>query len=539
MKTNKIKTTLKGFALVLLLAGSAACTNSFNEYNKLEDEPSPEQIPGPIRNGLAIQSMSYVVVPVIKNRYQVSENMLGGAYGRYFAYAQAASQGWNQSFAYYNTLEKWHDAVFNDTMTDIYANWTQVREISGAQGLSYAWAQIIRIAAMHRLTDIFGPIPYSKMGEGSGIVTEYDSQEQAYTAMFEDLDKAIDEIAGMIAANPSDRSMAEYDYIYFGDFSKWLQFANSLKLRMAMRLVYSAPALAQQKAEEAVRHVYGVILTNDDNAAITVVQTGDQNPLWWLVESYNDCMSSAEIVTYMKSLNDPRLEKYFAKSAKESATSGTYNGLRVSSPSLTAWRNNYSLPIVDKAKDKVMWLSAAEVAFLRAEMALYGWDAGDSAQKLYEEGIRLSFGQWSADMGGYAAYIADGKSTPQSYTDPQGTYTYTPATPYSVTIAWNDGATQESKLEKIITQKWIALYPLGTEAWCEQRRTGYPRFYPTLSNKSQEPNLDRMGAARIPFPPSEQRRNPEHYAKAVQLLGGGDLYGTRLWWDVKTNKPTW
>lgn len=539
MKTINMHTIIRGFAAALFIVGTMACTGSFDNYNKLEDEPSPDQIPGPIRNGLAIQNMTYAVIPVIKNRYQVSENMLGGAYGRYFAYAQSSSQGWNQSFVYYNTQESWHNAVFSNTMTDIYSNWTQVREISGGEGLSYAWAQIVRIAAMHRLTDIFGPLPYSKMGESNGIVTEYDSQEQVYRAMFEDLDKAIDDIASIIAVDPADRSMKEYDYIYFGDFTKWLKFANSLKLRMAMRLAFVAPGFAQQKAEEAVNHAYGVITSNDDNAAITVTQTGDQNPLWWLVENYNDCMSAAEIVTYLKSYADPRLEKYFAPSAKASSTAGTYNGMRVSSESLISWRSDYSLPVVDKTGDKVLWMSAAEVAFLRAEMALYKWNAGDSAENLYNEGIRLSFAQWNADTNAYASYIADGTTAPQSYIDPRGINSYSASQPYTVTIAWDEGAEDESKLEKIITQKWLALYPLGTEAWCEQRRTGYPRFYPTLNNKSQEAGLDKTGAARLPFPPSEQLRNPEHYAKAVELLGGADLYGTRLWWDVKTNKPAW
>ena len=97
-------------------------------------------------------------------------------------------------------------------------------------------------------------------------------------------------------------------------------------------------------------------------------------------------------------------------------------------------------------------------------------------------------------------------------------------------------------LKNCITQKWIALYPLGTEAWAEQRRTGYPRFYPTptSTNASNEPNLPTEGASRIPFAPNEQTRNADNYDAAVALLGaGGDKFGTRLWWDVKTDKPAW
>ncbi len=118
---------------------------------------------------------------------------------------------------------------------------------------------------------------------------------------------------------------------------------------------------------------------------------------------------------------------------------------------------------------------------------------------------------------------------------------YSPPTPYTLTIAWDEAAGgEEVKLEKIITQKWIAIYPpLGTEAWCEQRRTGYPRFFSSINNGSSESGLERVGASRGMFAITEKENNKENYEKAVQLLGGQDLLGTKLWWDVKPNKPTW
>lgn len=161
------------------------------------------------------------------------------------------------------------------------------------------------------------------------------------------------------------------------------------------------------------------------------------------------------------------------------------------------------------------------------------------AKTLYEEGIRLSFEQYQAEN--YTSYIT-GTAAPTAYSDPRRANNYTPGTAYSVTVAWDGALSAEKQREKIITQKWIALYPLGTEAWAEQRRTGYPRFYPTptSTNASNEPNLPTEGASRIPFAPNEQTRNADNYDAAVALLGaGGDKFGTRLWWDVKTDKPAW
>ena len=80
------------------------------------------------------------------------------------------------------------------------------------------------------------------------------------------------------------------------------------------------------------------------------------------------------------------------------------------------------------------------------------------------------------------------------------------------------------------------MYPLGQEAWSEQRRTGYPRFFPVLVNASDEPELTTRLASRIPFPPAEKDNNAQNYDGAVQLLGGPDKYGTKLWWDKNPNK---
>ena len=291
---------------------------------------------------------------------------------------------------------------------------------------------------------------------------------------------------------------------------------------------------AERYAEEAVAHPYGVIESNADNASLDVSQTNDQNPLRWLVEDYSDVHAAAEIVTYMKSFDDPRLSKYFNPAVRDSE----YHGSRVGAYSSSQWKDYYSLPKTN-ALDRLMWMNAAEVAFLKAEMAVNGWDVTGDAKTLYEEGIRLSFEQYQAEN--YTSYIT-GTAAPTAYSDPRRANNYTPGTAYSVTVAWDGALSAEKQREKIITQKWIALYPLGTEAWAEQRRTGYPRFYPTptSTNASNEPNLPTEGASRIPFAPNEQTRNADNYDAAVALLGaGGDKFGTRLWWDVKTDKPAW
>lgn len=522
-----------------LLFGAVAlaalfCTGNFETYNRNPDQPST--IDRDVWN--YIKSMQYNVIPTVKNQYQIVENVSGGAYGRYFAYAKSTDAGWNTGmFAFYRIANDWANPPYEVPMTNIYSNWRAIKAELEEPEDDYrmALAQIIRVAAMQRVTDIQGPIPYRTMENNDDLTAPYQSQEAVYGFMLEDLDHAVNVLETYITLAGTDvvAEAASADYVYNGNLAKWIRFANSLKLRLAMRISNVSPD-AERYAEEAVAHPYGVIESNADNASLDVSQTNDQNPLRWLVEDYSDVHAAAEIVTYMKSFDDPRLSKYFNPAVRDSE----YHGSRVGAYSSSQWKDYYSLPKTN-ALDRLMWMNAAEVAFLKAEMAVNGWDVTGDAKTLYEEGIRLSFEQYQAEN--YTSYIA-GTAAPTAYSDPRRANNYTPGTAYSVTVAWDGALSAEKQREKIITQKWIALYPLGTEAWAEQRRTGYPRFYPTptSTNASNEPNLPTEGASRIPFAPNEQTRNADNYDAAVALLGaGGDKFGTRLWWDVKTDKPAW
>ena len=173
-----------------------------------------------------------------------------------------------------------------------------------------------------------------------------------------------------------------------------------------------------------------------------------------------------------------------------------------------------------------MWMNAAEVAFLKAEGALRNWNMGGTAKEFYEQGVKLSFAQWGAN--GADAYLADNTSMPASYKDPAGLNTYSGATS-QITIKWEDGDFEKS-LERIITQKWLANFPLGQEAWAEYRRTGYPMLMPVVVNNSAGVVNSARGARRLAYPQEERLNNAENYVNAVGLLGGADNMATDLWW---------
>jgi hypothetical protein len=181
--------------------------------------------------------------------------------------------------------------------------------------------------------------------------------------------------------------------------------------------------------------------------------------------------------------------------------------------------------------------TAPETYFLMTEAPLRRWANAGDIKSDYETGIQRSFEEWGA--GSASAYINDAVSTASPYMDPKaknpGQNDILTGSPYlsTITIKWDDAATTETKLERIITQKWIALYPDGQEAWSEFRRTGYPKLFPVVINNSGGTISTTAFIRRLPIPSKYQKSNPAGYQKAVATLSGPDNGGTKLWWDKK------
>jgi hypothetical protein len=179
--------------------------------------------------------------------------------------------------------------------------------------------------------------------------------------------------------------------------------------------------------------------------------------------------------------------------------------------------------------DRTLLMTAAEGFFLRAEGALRGWNMKGTAQAFYEAGIAKSFDQYG--VGGIATYLSDAVSKPTNYVDEVDSKNNAPS-PSDVTIQWDESLNFEKKLEKIITQKWIAAFPEGQEAWSEFRRTTYPKLFPVVVNNSNGEVGPGKFIRRLPYPSYFTTSNPKGVAEAVSsYLNGPDQMGTPLWWD--------
>ena len=169
-----------------------------------------------------------------------------------------------------------------------------------------------------------------------------------------------------------------------------VEYANSLKLRIAIRIRYVEPTLAKQLGEQAVQD--GVITSNDDNCAIAYTPNGQyKTSVEW-----GDSRACADLESYLTGYNDPRLTKFFKPT--EEAGSRSIIGCRAAAKigNKTTAGKAYSAANI-KIDSKGVWLTASEMAFCRAEGVLAGWsNMGGTAKSLYEEGVKLSFEQWGA-----------------------------------------------------------------------------------------------------------------------------------------------
>lgn len=505
-----------------------SCTKNFESINGNPYQPSTEQL---IADNYILQAamseMASGVVPVTNmNMAQFTESLLGGPTGGYFA---SGNGGWVATIDNYNATDNWTLVFMKDITPIVYTNLNIIRELSekGGNPVPTAMATIMKVAGMHRVADTYGPIPYSQVGVS--FIPGYDPMEEVYTAFFNELDQAIQ----TLSENRTVTINATVDNVYHGDIASWIRYANSLKLRLAMRIAYADPAKSKRMAEEAVYHEFGVITSNAGNAQYGVLGS-EGNPIAFTTRGWGDSAAAADIVCYMNGYGDPRRERYFTASTWPG---GGYVGLRrgISPiPDKSEVSAKYSFPnIANNAP--LQWMNAAEVAFLRAEgAAVFGYDMDGTAEDFYNEGIRLSFEQW--EVSGADTYLANSTAVPTTYSDPNTDAAQSYGTQLStITIQWDESATTEQKQERIMIQKWIANWTLGNEAWADYRRTNYPKLIPATAagNKSGGIVNSNLGARRMPYPQDEYVSNTANVLRAVSYLNGPDNMATRVWWDCK------
>lgn len=367
---------------------------------------------------------------------------------------------------------------------------------SGDNENQIAVARILKAYYIHMLTDAYGDIPYFEAFKGPETPhPRYTPQEEIYTDLLKELTEAQNQI------DPDPDYALQGDIIYGGDMSKWKKFANSLRLRIAMRMSKVDPTGSQAEIQAALDA--GVFESNADNAKFQFLSSVPNNhPLNENAKEREDFALSKTLVDLMKVdyNNDPRLPLYGDLPRNEEV--GEFVGFPygLSQDEATALDGvNYSYPGtldaglsgVYAADFPVTLMDYAEVLFIQCEHN--GYD-----QTLYEQAITASMEDWGVAQAHITEYI---------------------------------GNVPAASEQTVAEQKYIALYMQGHQAWAEWRRTGYPQL--TIPEGGiMAPGLEVIPRRRT-YPTDEQSLNEESYNEAVARLSNGDAFDSRMWWDVE------
>lgn len=409
--------------------------------------------------------------------------------------------------------------------------------------------------------DLSGPYTYLEDKLNSEAPEEYNDVKTIYYGIVENLDtivaclnhfetrpewyqEKIFEVMDSYCSTSCDGGWSMNSYI---------RLANSLKLRMAMHIVKVEPATAQRWAEEAV--AAGVVESATDQQGLFPSVIGFNHPLAEIANSWNDLRMSASFESLLMSLDHPYTKYLFLPNSNEiknkktgeimpagTRICGIRSGTLVGDGQTLALNkrqaySTFSTDVLMQGRCPTYFVKWAEVDFLRAEGALRGWEMGGSAQFFYERGIENAYIEDPTSAGSrYGNYLNAymNLEKPINYisVDPMGDGPDWPSTT-TIGVKWNEGDDNETKLEKIITQKYIALFPLSTEAWTEMRRTGYPKLFPVLNPDDGDGSLeDGDIIRRIPWVPTDPVAMGMVEASGIPALGGADEQATRLWWDV-------
>ena len=326
-------------------------------------------------------------------------------------------------------------------------------------------------------TDMWGDIPYSDALQGVGSLTPvYDPQEDVYNGIIAELDAAltlIDDDAAALGFNGTE------DIMYGGDMSAWRRFANTLKLKAYMRMINADPTQAQQGVTQILSSGVPLISDQSEDGEVPFFSgVQNRNPQWEQNNARpNDFGPSTFMLNLMDGLNDPRVGMYFDEPTNFPGTQqGEVNGTNAND--LLPNVGDYSrLGTNFKAQTTPsQLLTNYERLFLEAEAAIRGWHNPGDAKSLYDQAVTASFAKYGIDLG---TYLDDNE----------------PA-------AFPTTGTMDEQLEALFTQKYLALFSRGLEAYSEYRRTLVPALAPAANNTN-----DNIIPTRFPYAQSEISNN--------------------------------
>ncbi len=531
------------FLISLVTLINISCTDDFDKINTSRKLVTEELV-----------DVNMMFTQVLANAV-VNKEMGLGTVGNW---SGMSVSGANNPFITGASPGVWNDVYGNygRNLSDI-VNICSTRENAADLINKKAIARILRVWAFARCTDTYGDIPYfeSCLPVDDAVTTpKYDKQKDIYVDFFKELKEAVAEI------DDSKPTFGDADILYKGDLTKWKKFANSLRLRLALRVRYADAAMASEQMADLTEA--DLITSREDDASIYNIDDYPEHENSRYVDllarkaTVIKNMVPQTFLDILKNNNDPRLHvfcdtvtawfpqtpgyedvPYFGYRGRPLLGSNTQEKYAYGDNTVSLWSDLLWVQFQEFPLYK-----ASETYFNLAEAALSGLKSGD-AQAYYKKGIELAMahakemyedavpqlpevvslfkaGQSQEEVDAYLASLLEEKKITQEQIDQ-----FLSNEP-TVTLTGTD----DEKQEQIINQKIIALFPQEHEGWCEYRRTGYPRI---LVGEDLGPLNGHM-PRRMPWPDNEQQINAEQYRIALESIGGEgkDTRTTNFWWEA-------
>lgn len=486
-----MKNSIKHFQLFLfvtILGSAISCTKDFEKLNT-----DPVRVTAVAPGTLLAPAQFDGMWLITKRAHRLNNELM----------QYTVDLGALNDFARYEFRENEFDAIWStlyvkaNDMNEMYKIAETRNDVNnmGAALVMKAWF-------VSNLTDMFGDIPYTEAFKGREELyyPKFDTQQSVYTSLLADLKRANDLFT---EAKPFESS----DLIYASDPVKWKKFANSMRLRLLVRVSNKAEMNAPTQIAEMFNNPtkFPLFTSNEDEAMMKYDGIKPFINLFFemsAAEFSGSRRMGKPLMDLMNSTVDGRRFRYATKNTpgayvgipsgyteQESTTFADNGGLKTSTLATTLKADNYPFPI----------LTWSEVNFLLAEAALKGWITAD-AQAYYNKGVEASWRQWKCTWDGTAGttYLA------------RSTVRFTGAT---------------ATLERIMSQKYIAMFFSGFEAWYDYRRTGFPVLPIGTAVKN-----DGVLPTRFEYPLITKATNMANYEAAAARIGGDNLK-TKVWWQ--------
>lgn len=487
-----MKKLLKQTSLVVLSLGILSSCGDFGNMNV-----DPNNVSNPQTQLLLTQAQKSVSSVISSTRPMY--------YVQYLATTQ-----YDQGETYTGTqadFNGWYTGALKDLTEIIDLNESDpARYISGGNAQNQiAVARIMKVYFMQMMVDRWGPLPYSEALKGNdNFQPAYDDDDAIYVDLINELKAAASQINTSAVG-------VQGDIIFDGDMSRWIQFANSLRAKIALRMADANSSLAKSEFENAATN-----LITEDVMYQYLAESANENPWYSRYLTRSDHGISDVMDDFMTPKEDHRLTVYANPAPDFDNGDGitqfdevigmTYSILdpgsvtnsSISFPGAAIGAGGPGVGIQDAP---LPILTVSEIHFMLSEAAARGWSVTGDAPTHYELAIKASWEQWGVyEEGAFNAYMSH-----------------------------DDVAFDAANYKKSIgEQKWVALFPNGYEAWAEWRRLGYPILTPHeyASNASGEIPV------RFSYPASELTLNKASYEAALNTLGGPDDDQTHIFWDV-------